>query len=144
MRGNGGTEKEEGRFVKNYMTRQRRAILAYLDFHPDETLSVRQIADAMQAENVSLSSVYRNLAGLEAEGVVRRESRDGIREACYRYADAERCRDCLHLSCKKCGRTFHMDSVSAARMLDEVDRTTGFQVDRRDTVLYGICRDCRE
>ena len=129
--------------MKNYMTRQRKAILAYLDRHPDETMSAREIAGAMQAENVSLSAVYRNLSSLEAEGVVRREGRDGSREACYRYADAERCRDCLHLCCKTCGRTFHMDSVSTARLLENAERATGFRVDKRGTVLYGTCMDCR-
>ena len=126
-----------------YMTRQRRAILSYLGRHADELLSAREIGEALQGQDVSLSAVYRNLAELEAEGALLRDSHGGGREAGYRYIGAERCRGCLHLSCKKCGRTFHMDSAGAELLADTLARLEGFALDKGDTVLYGTCEDCR-
>ena len=67
----------------NYSTRQRKALLAYLSRHPDELLSARQIAAALEQEKISLSAVYRNLAQLEAEEKVRRSSKTGTREVYY-------------------------------------------------------------
>ena len=94
--------------MSSYSTRQRKALLAYLSRHPDELLSARQIADALADEKISLSAVYRNLAQLEAEEKVRRSSKSGTREVYYQYLDAESCKGALHMSCVKCGRTFHM------------------------------------
>ena len=88
--------------------------------------------------------MYRNLAELESEGQIRRMSREGSREVYYQYTGSEACKDSLHLKCKKCGRTFHMDEEETRTLLDAIDRLEGFTVDRGDTVLYGVCQDCRE
>ncbi|MBR1659668.1 MAG: transcriptional repressor [Oscillospiraceae bacterium] len=130
--------------MSKYMTRQRREMLTYLSLHADELLTAQEIGEALRNDGVSLSAVYRNLSELEADGTLRRESRGGSREAAYRFVGAERCRGCLHLSCKKCGRTFHMDAGGAAALVDAVAKTEGFVVDKADTVLYGICEDCRK
>ena len=100
--------------MSSYSTQQRKALLAYLSRHPDELLSARQIADALADEKISLSAVYRNLAQLETEEKVRRSSKSGTREVYFQYLDAESCKGALHMSCVKCGRTFHMASGNAA------------------------------
>ena len=131
----------EGTDVSKYMTKQRRALLGYLAEHTDEQLSVQTISEALEGEGVSLSALYRNLAELESEGKVKRELGAG-REAFYRYTDSDRCAGCLHLQCKRCGRTFHMDNDSAARLIENVAKADGFEIDKSDTVLYGVCEKC--
>lgn len=127
--------------MSKYMTRQRKALHTFLGAHADELLSAREIADAL---DVSLSAVYRNLAALESEGVLRRGGVNGAREATYQYIGAAACRDCLHLSCTKCGRTFHMSAVGAERLQRDALRSDEFRIDRGETVLYGVCRECRK
>ena len=112
--------------------------------HPDELLSARQIADALADEKISLSAVYRNLAQLEAEEKVRRSSKSGTREVYYQYLDAESCKGALHMSCVKCGRTFHMASGNAVLFAKHLAQNEQFTLDAADTVLYGTCADCRE
>ena len=129
--------------MSKYMTRQRRTLLSYLSGHADELLSVREIADALETEDVSRSAVYRNVAELEAEGKLRRDRGGDAREAYYRYVGAAPCRGSLHLSCKRCGKTFHMDSGGADALTRAVERTEGFAVDKSDTVLYGVCAVCK-
>ena len=133
----------EERVLSKYMTRQRRALLNYLRVHTDEQLSAQEIAEALAEEAVSLSAVYRNLAELESEGKLRRSGRGEGRELSYQYIDAEECRNCLHLSCRSCGRTFHMEADSARQLLEAVRRSEDFTVDLGETVLYGICGRCR-
>ncbi|MFR6694375.1 MAG: Fur family transcriptional regulator [Dysosmobacter sp.] len=129
--------------MSSYSTRQRKALLAYLSRHPDELLSARQIADALVDEKISLSAVYRNLAQLEAEekGAAARAARG---RSTYQYLDAESCKGALHMSCVKCGRTFHMASGNAALFAKHLAQSEQFTLDAADTVLYGICADCRE
>ena len=130
--------------MPKYMTRQRKALVSYLNRHPDELLSAQQIADALRDDSVSLSAVYRNLAELEAEGKVRRSHTGAGREIEFQYLDSAGCRDCLHLSCTRCGRTFHMDTDGADRLLNAVAQRDGFVIDKSETVLYGVCGDCRK
>lgn len=127
-----------------YNTRQRKLLLDYLHAHADEQLTVKQIGEALSERNVSASAVYRNLADLEQAGQVRRLSKSGARETFYQYAAAAHCRDCLHLSCKKCGKTYHMDNSEAERIIQSVAALDDFAIDRTDTVLYGVCGDCRQ
>ena len=43
--------------MSNYNTKQKQALLASLDKHPDELVSAKQLADELQDEKISLSSV---------------------------------------------------------------------------------------
>ena len=127
--------------MEKYMTKQRKLLIEYFASHADEALSARQIANGM-GEAISISAVYRNLAALEAEGLVKRVSKTGNREVYYRYIDAPECRECLHFSCKCCGRTYHMNKTSVEKLM-RIAEENGFSIDKSDTVLYGICADCK-
>ena len=130
--------------MPKYRTRQRAALLEFLRAHPDEALSAAEIAAEFPDASISVSAVYRNLAALEAEGKLRRFSRPGSREARYQFLDTARCRNCLHLSCTACGRTFHMHALGAARLEQELAQNDEFRIDRGESVLYGLCRDCQK
>ncbi len=130
--------------MSKYMTRQRRALLDYLEAHADESLSAAQIAQALSAQEISVSAVYRNLSALEEEGRLHRSASGAGKELRYRYSGAELCRGCLHLSCTRCGRTFHLRRTDANRLVNAVaEEAGGFALDRAETVLYGVCGDCR-
>ena len=128
--------------MQAYMTQPRKRLLNYLHKHADETLSAAQISEDLP--EISVSAVYRNLSALEQDGSVRKVAKNGSREVFYQYMKAEECRDHLHLSCKSCGKTFHLDEQETAVLLDSIAKLEGFTVDRGDTVLYGICEHCAE
>ena len=111
--------------MPSYSTRQRKVLLAYLSQHPDELLSARQIADALADEKV------------------RRSSKSGTREVYYQYLDAESCKGALHMSCIKCGKTFHMADGNAALLAKHLAQSEQFMLDTADTILYGTCSDCK-
>ena len=129
--------------MHSYSTRQRKLLLTYFSQHPDELLSARQIADALADKKISLSAVYRNLAQLETEEKVRRSSKSGTREVYYQYLDAESCKGALHMSCIKCGKTFHMADGNAALLAKLLAQSEQFMLDTTDTILYGTCSDCK-
>lgn len=130
--------------MAKYVTKQRRQLLDYLSRHTDEQMTARQIADALTQENISLSAVYRNLSDLEADGLLKRSVREGTRDVFYQYIAAEECKDSLHLSCRVCGKSIHLDDAEAERLLDRTLKSTGFQIDKTETILYGVCADCRK
>lgn len=129
--------------MAKYVTKQRKILLEFMTEHADDMLSAEQIAEELAGKGVSKSAVYRNLAELESEGRVSRVSRAGMREGLYRFTDAEECREHLHLSCVKCGKTFHMGVKATEQLIGTVEQATDFYVDN-STVLYGVCGDCRK
>ena len=126
-----------------YLTKQRRILLACLADHPDESLSAADIAQALSNQSISVSAVYRNLAALEDEGKVRRVTRSGSRETLYQYTDTEDCREHLHLLCRSCGATYHMNKAEADALLEMLAKREQFAVDTAETVLYGTCEACQ-
>ncbi|MDO4882078.1 MAG: transcriptional repressor [Oscillospiraceae bacterium] len=129
--------------MPKYMTKQRKALLAFLEQHADEELSAKIIESELGGMGVSISAVYRNLSDLEKEGKVRRVSKSGSREVYYLYTDAHKCRECLHLSCKKCGKTYHMNAECADMLINTLAQSDDFTIDKSETVLYGVCKDCK-
>ena len=130
--------------MAKYLTRQRKRLLEYLSEHTDEQMTARQIADSLAAEQISISAVYRNLSALEGEGLLKRSIREGTREAFYQYIDTAECKDSLHLSCRICGKSIHLGEKDTAQLLRSTMESTGFQIDKSETILYGICADCRK
>ena len=128
--------------MKGYSTKQRKTLADYLTSHRDEELTATEIAGALKSEGISLSAVYRNLASLEEEGLVQRITRAGDRKIFFRFSGADECREHIHLRCRKCGKTFHMD-MGTTDLLDEtVSENCGFKMDRAETGINGVCGDC--
>ncbi len=130
--------------MAKYMTQQRRRLFAFLREHPDRRFSARDIAAALNDESISLSAVYRNLSALEKDGLIAGATQTGRREKIYRYLNAEACRECIHMTCLKCGQTFHLDIPASEKLLADAMDSEGFCISKTRTVLYGMCRSCGE
>ena len=120
-----------------YMTEQRKKLFEFFKSHPDMTISARDLAAQLVAEEhakISVSAVYRNLAMLEREGLILRSPGKNNRENVYRYVSLGACEDKLHITCLKCGRTTHMTQKISDKLLKDVLRGDKFD---------GVCKDCR-
>lgn len=128
--------------MSEYMTEQRRKLLDFFKNHPDKRFTAKQVAESLKKSDISISAIYRNLSKLEQDGYLSRTVRQGSSESCYQSLFSECCRECIHLSCIKCGNTFHMDHDVSAALMEGVSRQDGFKISRAKTVLYGICSRC--
>ena len=127
-----------------YTTKQRTVLLDFLQSHGDEVFSADQIAESLNGENISISAIYRNLSALESEGKLQRVTKGGSRRVYFRYKAADHCKEHIHLSCSKCGKTFHMDLPATNSLIDNVKKDSDFEIDRTETVLYGVCGSCKK
>lgn len=126
-----------------YNTEQRNLLLNFLKSKPDTMFSAKQIADSLNHEKISRSAVYRNLADLEAEGKIKRATKEGSRETFYQYYDLQSCKNHIHLSCTQCGKIFHMENDVANQLMTALENTEGFEINKGKTTLYGICKECQ-
>ena len=117
-------------------------MLNYLGEHYDESLSSLEIVKKLSASGVSKSAVYRNLTALEQDGKVRRIAKVGERTAYYQFVGSN-CVGKIHLSCIKCGKTGHISSETAKYLTKSLNDQDGFALDSGETVLYGVCKECK-
>lgn len=121
--------------MTKYNTKQRMQFLSFLEGNPDSSFSAKDIKEAIG--DISLSAVYRNLATLEKDGCIRKH---GDR---YEYIGSKKCRSCLHMNCKSCGKSFHLNGVFSEFIISNVLSSEKFEIDKNDTVFYGLCKSCR-
>ncbi len=126
-----------------YSTEQRNILLTYLQTNPDTVFSAKQIAQSLADKNISRSAVYRNLAQLESEQKIKRVVKNGSRETYYQFYDTTACRNHIHLSCTKCGKIFHMEGNDADRLSQMLNGNEGFELNKSETVIYGLCKECK-
>jgi len=93
-------------------------------------------------DSISVSAVYRNLNDLAAEGRLKKVLKEGTREASYQFTDASECRGNLHLICKGCGKTVHLGKEDTERLAQDISAQKHFKLDKKETVLYGLCETC--
>lgn len=127
-----------------YMTEQRKRLISFLEKNPHEMYSAREIYEALSDGNISLSAVYRNMNALEELGFVTRRGKPDTKEAYYQYTANEDCKNRIHLTCVKCGKSIHMDAEEADDMVCGVLKKNGFSIDKSETILYGVCGKCRK
>lgn len=125
-----------------YKTDQRNVLLQFLQENPDKMFSEKQMEEALVSKNISRSALYRNLLALENEGKVKRCTKSGNREIFFQYVGLEDCKSQIHLNCIKCGKIFHLENKIAEEMISEVESTQGFEINRGETTIYGICKGC--
>lgn len=127
----------------SYNTKQREILLNFFMQNHDKIFCAEEIAEQLIPLGVSKSAVYRNLNDLEKSGKVRKTIKSGTRKAYYQFVDLDCCKDYLHLSCEKCGKTTHL-SQSDANVLSTILERSNFQIDTKNTVLYGVCDNCKK
>lgn len=127
-----------------YQTEQREILHDFFDEHPHQQLTAKEIAAELSDAAISLSAIYRNLAAMTEEGVLRCTVKAGSREKLYQFVDSQTCRACIHLHCLQCGRMFHMNHRTAALMQHRLLESDDFQIDSAKTVIYGICKMCKK
>ena len=129
--------------MAKYKTEQRKLMQALFVKHPHEMFSAKEIEELLGSESVSISAIYRNLSELEASGLVRRCAKNGSREAFYQYTGIEDCKDHIHMTCTRCGKTIHMAAEDTDALIRSASKYKDFSIDRTGTVLFGLCGVCR-
>ena len=139
---------EEAIDLAEYETKQRRILLDYLNAHPDRGFSVEELYDGLLAAHPAdaipgKSTLYRLIARLVSEGLVKRFAVGNGRTFAYQIVACDACDKHLHLKCTECGFLYHMDHAVSEQIMREVLSRSEFSLDEKETVLFGVCKDCK-
>lgn len=129
-----------------YNTRQKRELLSFLRERSMQHFSVDEVVFAFRdrGEKIGRSTVYRYLELLAEQGSVRKyQGVQGVTQ--YQHVDsASSCDDHFHMMCSRCGNLLHVDCSLMGAMARHLMEEHGFQLDPRQTILVGLCENCRE
>ena len=123
--------------MKNF-SRQREEIIRVLrstDTHPTAAWVYSKVKEAIP--NISLGTVYRNLAALSVSGEILSLSvGDGFEHFAGNAAPH------AHLHCRSCGKIF--DAPVHGDPLADIARANGFEPETSVYIEYGVCEKCKK
>lgn len=129
-----------------YRTKGRQLMLSYLEATKERTVSVSEIQDFMEENGnpVNISTIYRNLDALVAQGQVMKFVSDKGDKSTYRYIEPEHdCHKHLHIQCVKCGKVIHLECDFMKSIEEHVFEEHGISLLCENSILYGVCQSCK-
>ena len=119
-------------------SRQREMIYQYLltsEEHPSAETVYNDLKPEMP--ELSLGTVYRNLKLLEELGKVRRVTSF---QGSERYDAC--CGDHVHFLCQRCGMLHDVPDANADAIRAAIFLGDGYQLNKLDLTISGLCPDC--
>lgn len=134
---------EHVRNTSHRMTPQRRLILDHLqslDNHPTAEELLKHVQE--HDPNIHISTIYRTLRWLEAEGWVQARvfNVDRRTERFDPVVPGEH----YHFMCTRCKKVIEFNNLLVNAVKAQFELHSGAQVEFGTVVLYGLCADCRE
>ncbi|MCF2557353.1 MAG: transcriptional repressor [Bacteroidales bacterium] len=130
--------------MAHYQTAQKKLLLDFLREHSRQAFTIEELAAALEGREHApgKSTLYRLMPLLVQEGRVKRFVRGTSRQFLYQMM-GESCRTHLHLKCSICGQMVHMGHEESLELVRMIDKKYHFSVSEGDTVLFGLCENCR-
>lgn len=126
--------------VKRRYSKQRECILTALKnttAHP----SANTIYDTVRKDipNISLGTVYRNLAELSGEGtILKLEAGDGVEH--YDGCTLPH----YHMYCRKCKGVSDIEIDYFKNLDEEAEKASGAEIESHSVMFFGVCKNCLE
>jgi Fur family ferric uptake transcriptional regulator len=136
-----------GKIMQNgYKTKSREYILEYFKGHKEQIVSAADIHRDLQenGKQINLATIYRNLDKMTEDGVLLKYKTAKDEHAVFQFVgEHEKCHEHLHLQCVKCGKVIHLECCFMKDIVNHLEEHHGFMLECSNSVLYGLCRDCR-
>lgn len=129
----------------SYTTASRKKILEYLKENHNRTLTAAEIDSYLKesGNEVNITTIYRYLDKLEKEGAVMKYVAEKGSQAVYQYIEqGHQCENHLHLKCTKCGTILHLECDFMHEIAEHIQKEHGFVLQCKNSIVYGICREC--
>jgi Fe2+ or Zn2+ uptake regulation protein len=128
--------------MKDIFSTTHRQLLLDILREAEGHLDAKQLfQEAVKREpRISLATVYRNLHLFQELGLVDERRLD--KSQCY--YEVKGAGEHYHLVCTTCGKVREFESPAVSRLVDEVQRNSGFAVTRAVLHLEGYCPQCQD
>lgn len=131
----------------SYNTFTRTKINEYLESRRDITVTVSDISEYLKSCGceVNVTTIYRYIDKLITDKKVIKYVDEKGKKATFQYVGVDNhCDSHLHLKCVKCGKVEHLECEFMDKIAGHIDKEHGFEIQCRNSVIYGICEKCRK
>ena len=133
----------------SYRTLQKEKVLDTIRKRAGEHLNAMDIYQSLknQGVKIGLTTIYRHLEKLTAEGVVVKSVIDENTPACFEYCGNEvhhHHEDCYHCKCIRCGKLIHLHCEELNEIGEHLFKEHKFKLNSMRTVFYGVCDECSQ
>ncbi|SFK92795.1 Fur family transcriptional regulator, ferric uptake regulator [Lachnospiraceae bacterium KH1T2] len=131
---------------KKYHSKGADMVRKYASEHQEKTFTAGDICEYVKENDLKINptTVYRNLDKMTEAGQLLKLKAADTDCFCYQYVGKhENCSGHLHLRCRKCGATIHLEDEFACEFIRLVNKTYGFMIEAGDTSIGGLCKNCR-
>ena len=131
--------------IKRRHTKQKDIVINYLKENIDKHLTAEQILIDLKKEHedISQATIYRILANLVNDGIVRKYIAADNKCSCYQYVDnVNKCNMHYHLICDMCGAVTHFENDEIEKIKEKVLKENQFDLNLQKVILYGKCKNC--
>ena len=120
-------------------TNQRKSIWHLFNRVP-RGLTIPEAADTLKKEGIGHATVYRTVKTLQQLGRLHR-----VHEQTGEHRFVARSASHSHmLVCRSCGRMVEFESCDLTVLEKLLEVETGYNIERHDLELYGLCPQCRK
>ncbi len=130
-----------------YSTKSRACILKYLEENATVAVSVGDIVAFLEKQGIkaNVTTVYRFLNQLTEEKRVIKFTDESGQKAVFQLASREKeCHKHIHIKCVNCGKIHHLDCGFMDEIKNHLKTEHSFDLVCEQSVLYGICADCKK
>lgn len=131
---------------REYQTRCRTSIIEYCEAHQEQRFSASDINEYLKEKGdvINLATIYRNLDKMmESGNLIKYKSAEDDR-ALYQYVKPESdCGHHLHMQCRKCSKIIHMECDFMDEFSKSVEKAYGFNIECKNSLITGICEECK-
>jgi len=132
--------------IKDYQTNVRNTIDECFDINYERTINFNDINNYLLERGIKVNktTIYRYLDKLlKTEKIKRYLDEDG-KQSGYILVLSDHCMNShIHLKCVKCNKIIHLNCKFNNEMLDYISKEYKFEVDCKQTIVYGICDECK-
>lgn len=124
-----------------YNTCNKQMLLEIFSSDKNKSYTAVELVELLK-DKMNKATIYRQLIKMEENKEIVKfyNNKDDI----YEYQFYQNCSEHLHLKCSKCGKIIHLKCDVANSFLNHILEGHGFLVDRKQTIIYGICKECRK
>lgn len=129
---------------KERRTKQKDFLISYLKNNTDRHFTIEELKLELQ-NKVGLTTIYRIINSLIAEGKISKIPFENKQGFCYKYNSKNKdCSQHYHLICEKCNELFHFESKHVKKIDEEIKNNEKFEINNERIVFYGVCNKCNQ
>lgn len=121
------------------LTEDRRALIEDMS-HRDRLVSIGDLIETGAQLGVSRPTVFRLLDVLVEQKLAVRFTKEGGSRTYYTFCTPDHHH---HVICTNCGRVEPVEAPYLEKELSMISALTGYDLDRHNLELFGLCPECR-